>query len=192
MSAEVRLIVGLGNPGLEYAHTRHNVGYWFVDELAHINQAHFKIEKKFQGDVSRTPIAGEEVWLFKPTTYMNLSGQALQGFIQFYKLSLDQILVVHDDLDLPPGTVRLKNEGGHGGHNGLRDIIQRCGSKHFRRLRIGIGHPGDKSQVTNYVLKKASNEDNKLIEQAIDKAMYALPLVISGEIQRAMNSLHTD
>jgi PTH1 family peptidyl-tRNA hydrolase len=192
LSSGVRLIVGLGNPGLEYAHTRHNVGYWFVDELAHTNQAHFKNEKKFQSEVARTPIAGEDIWLLKPLTFMNLSGQAMQSFVQFYRLHLDEVLVVHDELDLPPGAARLKTGGGHGGHNGLRDIIQRFGSKEFKRLRIGIGHPGDKNRVTNYVLNRAPNEDTRLIEQAIDKALYALPLAISGEMQRAMNSLHTE
>lgn len=190
--SRVSLIVGLGNPGSEYEHTRHNAGFWFLDELARQQNLSFKTEKKFYGDVARYTHAGEDVWLLKPTTFMNLSGQAVQALASFYKINLDEILVVHDELDLSVDTARLKKGGGHGGHNGLRDIASKMGGNNFLRLRIGIGHPGDKSKVTNHVLKKASTDDQISIERNIERALNVLPLVIDGEIQKAMNELHTD
>lgn len=191
MSARVQLIVGLGNPGREYQDTRHNAGFWFVDELARQQGASFKPEKKFQGEAVRCHIDGKECWLLKPQTFMNLSGQSVQALASFYKIPLEAILVVHDELDLDAGVIRLKNGGGHGGHNGLRDIINRMGSNRFLRLRIGIGHPGDKSRVTGHVLTKVSTDDRIEIERAIDSAIRELPLIVSGEIQRAMNTLHS-
>ena len=191
MSARINMIVGLGNPGSEYADTRHNAGFWFVDEVARKFGGHFKSEKKFYGDVARATIDGQQVWLLKPDTYMNLSGQAVLALMQFYKINLQNILVVHDDLDLPTGDARLKTGGGHGGHNGLRDIISRCGGNGFHRLRLGIGHPGNKDRVTGHVLKKASSEDQQAIESAIDSAIGVLPQCINGEIQKAMQALHT-
>lgn len=192
MSARVELIVGLGNPGKEYANTRHNAGFWFVDALAQQYKVGFNREKKFQGDVARCQFQGRDLWLLKPMTYMNLSGQALLAMTQFYKIPLESVLVVHDDLDLPTGVGRLKAGGGHGGHNGLRDIIERFSSNTFARLRIGIGHPGDKASVTDHVLNKISGEDEQAIKQVITTALTVMPLVIDGELQKAMNQLHTD
>jgi len=188
----VSLIVGLGNPGAEYEKTRHNAGFWFLDELARQHGLSFKPEKKFHGDVARYKHGGEDVWLLKPTTFMNLSGQAVQALAHFYKINLDEILVVHDELDLSVDTARLKKGGGHGGHNGLRDIASKMGGNNYLRLRLGIGHPGDKNKVTNHVLKKASTDDQISIERNIERALNVLPLVIDGDIQKAMNELHTD
>ena len=190
--SRVSLIVGLGNPGSEYEKTRHNAGFWFLDELARQKNLSFKPEKKFHGEVARYKYAGEDVLLLKPTTFMNLSGQAVQALAHFYKINLDEILVVHDELDLSVDTARLKKGGGHGGHNGLRDIASKMGGNNYLRLRIGIGHPGDKSKVTNHVLKKASTDEQNSIERNIERALNVLPLVIEGEIQKAMNELHTD
>ena len=190
--SRVSLIVGLGNPGSEYEHTRHNAGFWFLDELARQKSINFKPEKKFHGETARYKHNGEDVWLLKPTTFMNLSGQAVQALAHFYKINLDEILVVHDELDLSVDTARLKKGGGHGGHNGLRDIAEKMGGNNYLRLRLGIGHPGDKSKVTNHVLKKASTDDQISIERNIERALNVLPLVIEGEIQKAMNELHTD
>ena len=191
MSAQVDIIVGLGNPGSEYANTRHNAGFWFVDEVARKFGGSFKSEKKFNGELARAVIHGRDVLLLKPTTYMNLSGQSLQALMNFYKVSIEHVLVVHDDLDLPVGSMRLKQGGGHGGHNGLRDIIARCGGNGFQRLRIGIGHPGEKSKVTGHVLKKASDEDAREIEDGIIRAMAELDLIVNGDSQKAMQKLHT-
>ncbi len=189
MSQSINLIVGLGNPGNEYVDTRHNAGFWFLDELARSYQGHFKTDKKFFGDTARININGHDIWLLKPTTFMNLSGQALQALAQFYKIKIENILVVHDELDLEPGVARLKKAGGHGGHNGLRDISARSG-KDFWRLRLGIGHPGDRNKVTGYVLNKASKDDRIAIERAIDNAIRVMPEVVAGETQKAMNTLH--
>jgi PTH1 family peptidyl-tRNA hydrolase len=167
LSARVDLIVGLGNPGPEYEHTRHNAGFWFVDAVAVAHATPFRKEKKFHGEVARFYAGGHDIWLLKPDTFMNNSGQAVQALAGFYKIDLEHILVAHDDLDLPPGTARLKQGGGHGGHNGLRDIISKMGGSGFQRLRLGIGHPGDKNKVTGHVLKKTSSEDQIGIERAI-------------------------
>lgn len=191
MSARVQLITGLGNPGPEYENTPHNAGFWFVDTVARHYNAVFKSEKKFHGQVAKFQHAGQDVWLLKPETFMNLSGQSVQALARFFKIGIDNILVAHDDLDLPPGTVRLKQGGGHGGHNGLRDIISKMGGNGFQRLRIGIGHPGDKNRVTSHVLKKAASDDRIAIDNAIDAALRVLPEVLDGELQKAMNELHT-
>ena len=191
MPAHVDIIVGLGNPGSEYANTRHNAGFWFVDEVARKFGGSFKSEKKFQGEVARSTIDGRDVWLLKPDTYMNLSGQSVLALMQFYKIKLQNILVVHDDLDLAVGDVRLKEGGGHGGHNGLRDIIGRCGGNGFQRIRLGIGHPGNKSKVTGHVLKNASGDDQIAIENAIDCAINVLDQIVNGETAKAMQTLHT-
>ncbi|NNF97692.1 MAG: aminoacyl-tRNA hydrolase [Halobacteria archaeon] len=192
MSARVDLIVGLGNPGPEYEHTRHNAGFWFVDAVARAQGAPFRMEKKFHGEVARFYAGGHDIWLLKPDTFMNNSGQAVQALARFYKIDLAHILVAHDDLDLPPGTARLKQGGGHGGHNGLRDIISKMGGNGFQRLRLGIGHPGDKNRVTGHVLKKSSSDDQVEIERAIEQAMNVLPDVINGDLQKAMNQLHSN
>lgn len=192
MSAQVDIIVGLGNPGAEYANTRHNAGFWFVDEVARQFGGAFKSEKKFNGELARCVIHGRDVLLLKPTTFMNLSGQALQPLMNFYKVAIENVLVAHDDLDLPVGTIRLKQGGGHGGHNGLRDIMARCGGNNFQRLRIGIGHPGEKTMVTSHVLKKASDEDARVIEDGISRTIAELDLIVNGDSQKAMHKLHTE
>lgn len=191
MTAHVQLIVGLGNPGTEYQDTRHNAGFWFLDTLARQCGATFKSEKKFHGLAGRCRVAGEECWLLKPETFMNLSGQSVQALARFYKIETENILVVHDELDLPAGTVRLKDGGGHGGHNGVRDITSKMGGNKFLRLRIGIGHPGDKSQVTGHVLNKVTIDDRIDIERSIDSALDVLPLIMGGDLQKAMNQLHS-
>lgn len=172
MTDQIRLIVGLGNPGPEYEQTRHNAGFHFVDALAHACNADFKTDKKLFGDVARTHIGQHEVWLLKPMTFMNRSGQAVQALTQFYKILPSEILVAHDELDLLPGTAKLKLGGGHGGHNGLRDIIAQLGNQRdFRRLRVGIGHPGHASEVVNFVLGRPPQSERQLTEKAIDEAV---------------------
>lgn len=189
--AKVRLIVGLGNPGGQYELTRHNAGFWFVEEIARQFQAVFRPEAKFFGDVCSCEINGEKIWLLKPQTFMNRSGQAISALAKFYKLNPENILVVHDELDLAAGVARLKSGGGHGGHNGLRDAVAAVGAK-FLRLRLGIGHPGDSRLVVDYVLKKPSKLDKNLIEDAIYSATRVLPDLVEGDLARAMNFLHTE
>lgn len=192
MSSRIQLIVGLGNPGAQYEQTRHNAGFWFVEAVARRHGGSFKSENKFHGEACKVFVDGKELWLLKPMTFMNKSGQAISALARFYKIEPENILVAHDELDLPPGAIRLKQGGGHGGHNGLRDTIaQLGGSRDFQRLRIGIGHPGHSSQVTGYVLGKAPADEQRLIEQAIDDALDILPLAVNGELQKAMNQLHT-
>ena len=191
MSAVVALIVGLGNPGPQYEETRHNAGFWFVEQIARQHGEQFRLENKFHGDIAKVTIGANNVWLLKPNTFMNRSGQSVAALARFYKIPLENILVVHDELDLSPGTARLKRGGGHGGHNGLRDIVAQMGGKEFIRLRIGIGHPGNSKQVSNYVLSRASADDQRLIEESIGDALKVLPQVVSGEFQKAMNELHT-
>lgn len=192
MSATIQLIVGLGNPGPEYEGTRHNAGFFLVDRLAQIYHGQLQRENKFHGSVARISIEGHTVWLLKPSTFMNRSGQAIAALANFYRIPADAILIAHDELDLEPGTARLKRGGGHGGHNGLRDTMaQLGGSKDFMRLRIGIGHPGHASKVSNYVLSKAGRDDQQLIDDAIEHAAHVTPQVINGQHQQAMNLLHT-
>ncbi|MDK2777227.1 MAG: aminoacyl-tRNA hydrolase [Pseudomonadota bacterium] len=192
MSNTIQLIVGLGNPGAEYENTRHNAGAWLVERLARSEGIRLNPDKKFHGYAGKGRINGNECWLLIPTTFMNLSGQAVQALANFYKLTPEQILVVHDELDLPAGQARFKTGGGHGGQNGLRDIIARLGNnKNFHRLRIGIGHPGDKSRVTGHVLGKPSQAEQKAMDDAIDEALRVLPDAVSGDMARAMNRLHS-
>jgi len=186
----IRLIVGLGNPGPKYDQTRHNAGFWFVDLLASRYGGQFRAESKFSGEVCKVSIGGEDVWLLKPMTFMNRSGLAVRQLSAFYKIPLEEILVAHDELDLDPGVVRLKRGGGHGGHNGLRDISSHLG-KDFMRLRIGIGHPGHKDQVVDFVLTRASREEQQGIDDAISEAADAAEDIISGQSQKAMNQLHS-
>jgi len=186
----IRLIVGLGNPGSDYQETRHNAGFWFADAVARRWGSEFRGEAKFQAHVAVTRIAGADCWLLKPATFMNRSGQAVAGLARYFRLHPYQILVAHDELDLPPGAVRLKQGGGHAGHNGLRDIVAVLGDKGFYRLRIGIGHPGDSHRVVGYVLSRPSREDRQAIDSALDAAVAALPEILAGEMQRAMNRLH--
>ncbi len=191
MSSLVQFIVGLGNPGPKYEQTRHNVGFVFVDGLARSKGVSFKPENKFHGDVCKLSLAGHDLWLLKPNTFMNLSGKSVAALARFYKIAPESILVVHDELDIPPGQLRLKQGGGHGGHNGLRDMIAQLGSKEFMRLRVGIGHPGQSRDVSNYVLGKATPDEQIDIDTAIDEALHTLPKIIEGEMQAAMNHLHS-
>lgn len=190
MAAAISLVVGLGNPGPKYDQTRHNAGFWFVEALARRHGGAFREERKFAGEACRVRVDGEELWLLKPTTYMNRSGQAVKLFSGFYKIPPEHILVAHDEIDLPPGTTRLKRGGGHGGHNGLRDICAQIGQE-FLRLRIGVGHPGHKDQVVDYVLQRPSRDQEALIRRDIDAAADLLPLLIAGRLEQAMHRLHS-
>jgi PTH1 family peptidyl-tRNA hydrolase len=190
MSNSIRIIAGLGNPDDKYERTLHNAGFWFVDALAQKYGGSFRYEKKFAADCCKISLQGEDVWLVKPQSYMNLSGGPIRGVLDYYRLQVSDLLVAHDEIDLPPGTTRLKLGGGHGGHNGLRDIIQHCGAE-FVRLRLGVGHPGDKSQVTNYVLKRASADVERAIEDNIAAAMDVMPLLIEDGLNAATKALHT-
>lgn len=189
-SPTIKLIVGLGNPGQKYTKTRHNAGFWFVDALAKQNNGTFKSESKFSGDACKIQLAGQPVWLLKPSTFMNRSGLAVKQLSSFYKIPVEHILVVHDELDLNPGTARLKSAGGHGGHNGLRDLHAHMG-KDYQRLRIGIGHPGDRSKVVDFVLSNPNLNDSIDIGNSIDAAVNVMDLVVTGEMQKAMHSLHS-
>ena len=190
-SPAIQLIVGLGNPGQKYTKTRHNAGFWFVDALANIANVSFRSEAKFSGEVCKLQLEGQAFWLLKPTTFMNRSGLAVQQLASFYKMPVEHILVVHDELDLDPGTARLKSAGGHGGHNGLRDIHAHMG-KTYQRLRIGVGHPGDRSKVVDFVLSSPSLDDSIDIERSIDSAIGVIDLVVTGEMQKAMHRLHSE
>lgn len=187
----ITLLVGLGNPGPRYAATRHNVGFWLVDELVDRLAVAFRQEMKFRGWIARGTLADVPCWLLKPATFMNHSGQSVGAFLRFYQIPIERTLVVHDDLDLAPGTVRLKQGGGHGGHNGLRDIMSCTGARDFWRLRIGIGHPGDRSEVVSYVLSPPRNDERELIEAGLARAITVLPEIIGGRVQTAMQQLHT-
>ena len=186
----IRLIVGLGNPGKEYADTRHNAGFWLLDAIAHKTGASLRPESRFHGGVARASLQGHEIWLLAPQTYMNVSGQAVAALAGYYKITSDEMLVLHDELDLPPGTARLKRGGGAGGHNGLKDIIARLGAD-FWRLRIGIGHPGDKDAVSDFVLHRPSQPEQQLIHDALDQSLSTLPLLAAGDMAGAMQRLHT-
>ena len=187
----IKLIVGLGNPGREYEATRHNAGFWWVEEFARTHGASFRADGKFHGLVARTALHGHEVHLLKPQTFMNVSGRAVGALAQFYKIEPAQMLVVHDELDLPPGSAKLKLGGGHGGHNGLKDIIAHLGTKDFWRLRIGIGHPGERGEVSNYVLNAARKEEQALIDEAMARAQDVAALIVEGKLEAAMLKLHS-
>jgi PTH1 family peptidyl-tRNA hydrolase len=186
----LRLIVGLGNPGSEYARTRHNAGFWLVDELARRHRGVFRAESRHQGELARVVIGSDDVWLLKPTTFMNRSGASIASVCGFYKIDLAQVLVAHDEIDLPVGSVRLKQGGGHGGHNGLRDTIAAIGEG-FWRIRLGVGHPGSRDQVVDYVLRRASAEEDALIQRAVASAADIVPQILADGAQKAMNRLHT-
>lgn len=189
--SNLKLIVGLGNPGPSYMETRHNAGQIFVEEIARAFQISLTPDKKFFGSSGVGLINNQEVKLLIPATFMNRSGQAVAAISNFYKIPLEQILVAHDELDFDPGTVKIKSGGGHGGHNGLRDIISACGNNNnFYRLRIGIGHPGNPQQVSDYVLKKAPPKEHELILASIDEAVRRLPDMVKGDWQNAMQQLH--
>lgn len=192
MSNDIRLIVGLGNPGSEYDKTRHNAGFWFIESLAKYFSTSLSPDSKYKGLVARLPAPYPDVRLLMPQTFMNRSGRSVGPLAQFYKLKPEQILVVHDELDLPPGVAKLKQGGGHGGHNGLRDIISVLGNdNNFHRLRIGIGHPGHKDRVTGFVLGKPPESGRNLIDAIIDDAVRIVPDLLQGRLIEAKQSLHS-
>ena len=185
----LKLIVGLGNPGPEYARTRHNAGFWLVDELARRHGGNFRFEGKHQAELARIRIGDEEIWLAKPMTFMNRSGGPVSSVLGFYKIPPAQMLVAHDEIDLPSGTVRLKEAGGHGGHNGLRDIIAAQGDG-FWRMRIGVGHPGTKNEVVDFVLTRASADEQRAIDETLVAGADAIEEMLRSGAQIAMNKLH--
>lgn len=187
----IQLVVGLGNFGPEYEATRHNAGFWWLEQACREFGVTLANENKFFGRVGRLKSDGHETWLLTPMTYMNASGRAVGALSRFHRILPEHILVVHDELDLPPGGVKLKRGGGHAGHNGLKDIVAHLGTPDFWRLRLGIGHPGDRDAVVDYVLHKPSREDGELIEKSIDVSIGALPLLLAGEFEAAMLKLHT-
>ena len=190
MSDVPSIIVGLGNPGTEHERDRHNVGYWLVDDIAAGTGAGFTGHQKLLGDTCQVQLNGHAVRLLKPTTFMNHSGQSVRRAMDYYKIGLDRVLVIHDDLDLPAGTARLKKSGGHGGHNGLRDIISHCG-RDFTRLRVGIGHPGRKEQVIGYVLRPPGKQELDDMRHALDEACRSVDVLYANGLQQAMTFLHT-
>jgi PTH1 family peptidyl-tRNA hydrolase len=187
---QLSIIAGLGNPEEKYERTLHNAGFWFVDAVARKYGGEFRYEKKFDADCCKVSISGSDIWLVKPQSYMNLSGGPVRAALDYYRLNARHLLVAHDEIDLPPGTVRLKQGGGHGGHNGIRDVMQHCG-KDFMRLRIGVGHPGEKDKVTGYVLKRATTSIAAAVEQNVDEALDVMPLLIEDGLNAAMKKLHT-
>ncbi len=191
MSLPLRLIVGLGNPGRDYARTRHNAGFWFADALAAKHGGSFRAESKFRGELAQVRIETEALFLLKPSTYMNHSGEAVQALAAFHKIAPEQILIAHDELDLPVGAARLKVAGGHGGHNGLRSLHQHLGEAYLR-LRLGVGHPGTKERVHDYLTEERTPaEEEKLIQAGIKAALEALPALVTGGIEQAMQLLHS-
>ncbi|KYC28947.1 peptidyl-tRNA hydrolase [Sterolibacterium denitrificans] len=193
MQRPPRLIVGLGNPGAEYAKTRHNAGFWFCERLAADLGIPLAKETRFHGIVGSARAGGNTphgLWLLLPQTFMNRSGQAVRALAQFYRIEVDEMLVVHDELDLPPGQLRLKFGGGLGGHNGLKDITAHLGTQDYWRLRVGIGHPGDRNQVVNFVLKPPQKAEQEAIDTALDRALLAWPLLAGGDWRNAMQKLN--
>ena len=191
----IRLIVGLGNPGPEYEQTRHNAGFWLVDNLANsLPGTRLQRDSRYNAMLAKTSIAGKEVWLLEPLTFMNRSGQSVGALARFFKIAADEVLVVHDELDLMPGIARLKKGGSAGGHNGLKDITASLGTQDYWRLRLGIGHPRTLSlqqQVADFVLHRPRREDQELIEQAIDKSLQVMPQIVEGKFEAATMKLHT-
>ena len=187
----IKLFVGLGNPGPEYEDTRHNAGFWWIDALARELKVTLVPERSYWGLMARTTINGQNVWLLEPQTFMNLSGKSVGALARFFKIQPEEVLVVHDELDFEPGVVKLKQGGSHGGHNGLRDIHAQLGSPNYWRLRLGIGHPGSKPEVVNWVLKKPSPDHRIAIEQAIDRSLLTVPDILAGEMEKAMRAIHT-
>lgn len=187
----IKLFVGLGNPGPEYAATRHNAGFWWIDHIARQWGASLQLERGFQGLAAQCRVAGERVWLLQPQTFMNLSGRSVAALARFYKIAPEEILVAHDELDLPAGEAKLKRGGGHGGHNGLRDIHAQLGTGDYWRLRLGIGHPGQRNEVTGWVLKKPPQDELIAIELAIERAGKALSPLLAGDMDAATRLIHT-
>ncbi len=194
MQTPPRLIVGLGNPGAEYSETRHNAGFWFCERLARELETHFAVESRFHGRVAQARAAGvwpAGVWLLQPQTFMNRSGQSVGAFTRFHRIQPAEMLVIHDELDIPPGELRLKFGGGLGGHNGLKDITAHLGTQDYWRLRVGIGHPGDRTEVANFVLKPPRREERELIDRALDRALLAWPLIAKGDWTAATQRANT-
>lgn len=187
----IKLFVGLGNPGPDYEATRHNAGFWWIDALARELKVNLVPERSYYGLAGRTSVNGQSVWLLQPQTFMNLSGKSVASLARFFKIQPEEILVVHDELDLPPGQVKLKRGGSHAGHNGLRDIHAQLGSPDYWRLRIGIGHPGEKSEVANWVLKKPALDQRTLIEDSIAHSLKAHAAMLAGEMDKATLLVHT-
>ncbi|MDR7308348.1 aminoacyl-tRNA hydrolase [Rhodoferax saidenbachensis] len=187
----IKLFVGLGNPGPEYDATRHNAGFWWVDALARELKVSLSMDRGYHGLMARTTVQGNTVWLLEPQTFMNLSGKSVGALARFFKIQPDEILVAHDELDIVPGEVKLKFGGSHAGHNGLRDIHAQLGTGDYWRLRLGVGHPGVKSEVVNWVLKKPSLDHRIAIDQCIDRSMKALPHLLAGEMDKATMLIHT-
>lgn len=185
------MLVGLGNPGARYAQTRHNAGFWFLEAAARKLGLSFRFEKRFHGYLAEREWRGEKLRLLAPDTYMNRSGQSVSAIAGFFKIPVERILVAHDEIDLQPGDVRLKVGGGHGGHNGLRDVVAHLGSPDFARLRIGVGHPGLADQVVDYVLERAGKEEQDRIDASIEAACEVLTTILDGDLSRAMQILHT-
>ncbi|GAB4398743.1 MAG: aminoacyl-tRNA hydrolase [Rhodoferax sp.] len=191
LSFMIRLIVGLGNPGPQYEDTRHNAGFWWVDALAQILNAPWSVEKSHHAQLARTSVQGQTLWLLKPQTFMNLSGRAVASVSRFYKIEASQILVAHDELDIAPGQAKLRLGGSHAGHNGLRDIHAQLGTDQYWRLRLGIGHPGHKSEVVHWVLQTPPQDQRIALQQAIDRTLGAVPALLAGDIERATRLIHT-
>ena len=187
---QLSIIAGLGNPEDKYERTLHNAGFWFVDAVARKYGGQFRYEKKFDAEICKVAIEGADVWLAKPQSYMNHSGQPVRAVLDYYRLNPRHMLVAHDEIDLPPDVIRFKQGGGHGGHNGIRDVMAHCG-KDFMRLRIGVGHPGEKDQVTGYVLKRGSSDVEAAVEKNIDAAIDVIPLLMDDGLNAAMKKLHT-
>ncbi|MDB5873347.1 MAG: aminoacyl-tRNA hydrolase [Ramlibacter sp.] len=187
----IKLFAGLGNPGPEYEATRHNVGFWWVDALARELKVNLVADKGYHGQLARTMLHGQTVWLLKPQTFMNLSGKSVAALARFFKLAPEEILVVHDELDVVPGQAKLKFGGSHAGHNGLRDIHAQLGTGDYWRLRLGIGHPGVKSEVIDWVLKKPAPEQRTAIEECITRTLKAVPALLAGEMEKATLLVHT-
>jgi PTH1 family peptidyl-tRNA hydrolase len=191
LQASLRLIVGLGNPGSEYAETRHNAGFWFCERLARELGTSFARESRYHGFVAKARVAGADLWLLMPQTFMNRSGQAVQALAHFYRIEPAAMLVVHDELDIPPGQMRLKFGGGLGGHNGLKDITAHLGTQDYWRLRIGIGHPGDRDEVVDYVLKPPRREEREEIDAALERALLVWPTLARGEFNAATQKINS-
>jgi len=190
-TANLTLVVGLGNPGDKYSQTRHNAGFWYIDQLAGRLGARFSLERRFQAYLADAIVGGRKLRLLKPDTYMNHSGRALAAVASYFAVPVGGILVAHDELDLPPGCIRLKRGGGHGGHNGLRDVIAALGEREFWRLRIGIGHPGHRDDVVDYVLHRASGDEQRAIDDALDRSLAETDNLLAGELERVMHVLHS-
>lgn len=186
----IRLFVGLGNPGTEYDDTRHNAGFWYIDQLARRLNVHLAMDRSYHGFVARANTPQGPVWLLQPQTYMNLSGKSVAALARFFKIAPNEILVAHDELDMLPGQVKIKQGGGHAGHNGLRDTHAQLGSPDYWRLRLGIGHPGVKAEVAAYVLRKPPMSERELIEQCIDKALQATDALLAGDMAKATAAIH--